>query len=59
MNTPFLPTRIALLALAALLAAPLAAQAQNVAIVNGKAVPKARVEALLDRLPESIHKDAA
>ncbi len=28
---------------------PLAAQAQNVAIVNGKAVPKARVEALLNQ----------
>lgn len=32
---------------AALVALPLAATAQNVAIVNGKAVPKARVEALM------------
>jgi peptidyl-prolyl cis-trans isomerase C len=39
--------RLTTLALAALLAAPLAAQAQNIAIVNGKAVPKARVEALM------------
>ena len=31
------------------LAAPLAAQAQNVAVVNGKPVPKARVEALLSQ----------
>jgi peptidyl-prolyl cis-trans isomerase C len=37
--------KISLLALAAAL--PLAATAQNVAIVNGKAVPKARVEALM------------
>jgi peptidyl-prolyl cis-trans isomerase C len=38
-----------LIARAALLAllAPLAAQAQNIAIVNGKAVPKARVDTLL------------
>lgn len=34
-------------ALAAALLLPLAVHAQNVAIVNGKAVPKARVEALL------------
>ena len=39
--------RLTSLALAALMAAPLAAQAQNIAIVNGKAVPKARVEALM------------
>ena len=39
--------RVALLALSAAFAAPLAALAQNVAIVNGKAVPKARAEALL------------
>jgi peptidyl-prolyl cis-trans isomerase C len=41
--------RLTSLALAALLAAPLAAQAQNIAIVNGKAVPKARVEALMSQ----------
>src|SRR5256885_16186691 len=34
-------------ALSAALLAPLAAQAQNVAIVNGKPVPKARVDALI------------
>src|SRR5574337_1401201 len=36
-----------LLAASAALLLPLAAQAQNVAIVNGKAVPKARVDTLL------------
>ncbi|GAP37270.1 peptidylprolyl isomerase [Piscinibacter sakaiensis] len=41
-------TRAALL-LSACLAAPLAAQAQNIAIVNGKAVPKARADALLEQ----------
>jgi peptidyl-prolyl cis-trans isomerase C len=38
---------LAALALSATLAVPFAAQAQNVAIVNGKAVPKARVDALM------------
>src|ERR1044072_8405524 len=33
----------------AALLAPLAAQAQNVAIVNGKPVPKARVDALISQ----------
>jgi peptidyl-prolyl cis-trans isomerase C len=37
------------LALSALLVAPLAAQAQNVAIVNGKAVPTARADALMSQ----------
>ncbi|WP_341887941.1 peptidylprolyl isomerase [Variovorax sp. YR752] len=41
--------RLTTLALAALLAAPLAAQAQNIAIVNGKAVPKSRAEALMNQ----------
>ena len=41
-STPFVAT-----ALAAALLLPLAASAQNRAIVNGKAVPKARVETLL------------
>ena len=36
--------------LAAVLALPLAAQAQNIAIVNGKAVPKARVDAFLKQI---------
>jgi peptidyl-prolyl cis-trans isomerase C len=35
------------------LLAPLAAQAQNVAIVNGKAVPKARVDALIAQATKS------
>jgi peptidyl-prolyl cis-trans isomerase C len=47
MNPSTFSLRLAPLALAALLAAPLAAQAQNVAIVNGKAVPKSRVETLM------------
>jgi len=47
MKTFPLPTRFALLTLAAALAAPLAAQAQNIAIVNGKAVPKSRAEVLM------------
>lgn len=45
--------RLTSFALAALLAAPLAAQAQNIAIVNGKAVPKARVEALMTQAVKS------
>lgn len=47
------PARLTSLALAALLAAPLAAQAQNIAIVNGKAVPKARAEALMNQAMRS------
>jgi peptidyl-prolyl cis-trans isomerase C len=43
-----IPSAAAILVSATLLA-PLAAQAQNIAIVNGKAVPKARAEALLDQ----------
>lgn len=39
--------RVAAAAAALALLAPLAAQAQNIAIVNGKPVPKARVDALL------------
>jgi peptidyl-prolyl cis-trans isomerase C len=42
-----LVARVSLLATAAALLLPAGAHAQNVAIVNGKAVPKARVEALL------------
>jgi peptidyl-prolyl cis-trans isomerase C len=42
------PLRVAAwLAVSAALLVPLAAAAQNVAVVNGKAVPKSRVEALL------------
>ena len=39
--------RATLLAAAVALALPLAAAAQNIAMVNGKPVPKARVDALL------------
>ena len=47
-STPKKPSRIAAwLAVSAALLLPLAASAQNVAIVNGKAVPKSRVDALL------------
>jgi peptidyl-prolyl cis-trans isomerase C len=41
------------LAFAATLAAPLAAQAQNIATVNGKAVPKSRVDALVQQAVRS------
>jgi len=47
MKKSTLATRVALLASAAALCLPLLAQAQNIAIVNGKPVPKARAEALL------------
>jgi peptidyl-prolyl cis-trans isomerase C len=49
MKKSVLVQRLSLLAVSAALAAPLAATAQNIAIVNGKAVPKARAEALLDQ----------
>jgi peptidyl-prolyl cis-trans isomerase C len=41
------------LAAAAVLALPIAAGAQNIAIVNGKAVPKARVDALVKQAQRS------
>jgi len=41
---------VPLLLSAAIVALPLVAQAQNVAIVNGKAVPKARVDALIKQV---------
>ncbi len=47
-SSPKKPLRVAAwLAVSAALLLPLAAFAQNVAVVNGKAVPKSRVEALL------------
>jgi peptidyl-prolyl cis-trans isomerase C len=49
MKTSISSFQLTSFALAALLAAPLTAQAQNIAIVNGKAVPKARVEALMSQ----------
>lgn len=46
-----LPTRhLALSVLVAALALPIAVQAQNVALVNGKAIPKSRVDALLKQV---------
>ena len=44
-----LAMRLTLATAATAMLLPLAAQAQNVAIVNGKAVPKARVDALLQQ----------
>jgi peptidyl-prolyl cis-trans isomerase C len=44
-----LATHASLLALSAALALPLAATAQNITTVNGKPVPKARVDALLSQ----------
>jgi peptidyl-prolyl cis-trans isomerase C len=41
---------ISMLLLSATLALPIAAQAQNIAIVNGKAVPKARVDAFIKQI---------
>jgi peptidyl-prolyl cis-trans isomerase C len=46
-SSRFLSRRAATLAVAAALLVPLATAAQNVAIVNGKPVPKARVDALM------------
>ncbi len=53
MKTTFPSFRLSSLAIAAMLAAPLAAQAQNIAVVNGKAVPKSRVEALMSQATRS------
>ena len=50
MKTRSPASTVAWLALAAALAAPLAVQAQNVAVVNGKPVPKARVDALMTQI---------
>ncbi len=44
-----LAARAAALAVAGALLLPLAAQAQNITVVNGKAVPKARVDTLLQQ----------
>ena len=44
-----LALRAAFVALSASLLLPVVAQAQNIAIVNGKAVPKARVDNLLQQ----------
>lgn len=51
MNLTPTPARLAaLLSLSFALAAPMAASAQNLAIVNGKPVPKARVESLMSQV---------
>jgi peptidyl-prolyl cis-trans isomerase C len=50
MITRSLARRIMPMVLGALFALPLAAQAQNIAIVNGKPVPKARVDALIKQV---------
>ena len=50
MKHRFAATVLFALALSATLLAPLAAQAQNIAVVNGKAVPKARVDALIAQI---------
>ena len=46
----------AALLLSAMLSLPLAAQAQNIAIVNGKPVPKARADAILKQVTEQAGK---
>ncbi len=51
MTRPTFALRASVLAVAVLL--PLAAAAQNIAIVNGKAVPKARLELLLEQAKRS------
>jgi len=50
MKLAFAAPSLAGLALVAALAAPLAVQAQNIAVVNGKPVPKARVDALMAQI---------
>ena len=50
MNPRITTRALSTLALAAALAAALPAQAQNIAIVNGKPVPKARVDALTTQI---------
>jgi peptidyl-prolyl cis-trans isomerase C len=50
MKTLLSPFRLSTFAVAIALALPLAAQAQNIAIVNGKPVPKTRVDALLKQV---------
>jgi len=53
MNSKFLASRALMLALGVAAVLPLAAQAQNVAIVNGKPVPKSRVDTLLQQAARS------
>ena len=51
MKTPTL--RLLAVAGCLVLMLPLAAQAQNIAIVNGKAVPKSRADALMQQVARS------
>lgn len=53
MKKTTLASRLSLAVITAAMLAPLAASAQNVAIVNGKAVPKARVDALMTQVTRS------
>ena len=54
MNTFTLPARLAALSsLSLALLAPVAAEAQNLTLVNGKPVPKARVESLMSQVLRS------
>jgi len=50
MKKSLLATGASLLVLSASLAIPMVTQAQNIAIVNGKAVPKARVDAFIKQI---------
>ena len=56
MNTTPTAVRAAALALSAALLMPLPALAQNIAVVNGKAVPKARVDNLLQQAARAGQK---
>ena len=56
MKTNHIAPGAALLLLSAMLSLPLAAQAQNIAIVNGKPVPKARADAILKQVTEQAGK---
>lgn len=46
--------RLSSVAVAVALLSPALASAQNIAIVNGKAVPKARVDALMDQVKQQV-----
>ena len=53
MNAKILVPRALMLVLSVAAVWPLAAQAQNVAIVNGKPVPKSRVDTLMQQAARS------
>ena len=56
MSSKFPAVRIAALALSAAVLMPVAALAQNIALVNGKAVPKARVDNLMQQAARAGQK---